>query len=39
MSETKQEEDIYVDATEEITGQDMKLSVQGDTSCDRRRKQ
>lgn len=31
MSETKQEEDIYVDATEEITGQDMKLSVQGDT--------
>ena len=31
MSETKQEEDIYVDATEEITGQDMKLSIQGDT--------
>ena len=31
MSETKQEDDIYVDATEQVTGQEMKVSVQGDT--------
>jgi len=28
---TQQVEDIYVDATEEVTGQDMQLSVQGNT--------
>ncbi len=29
--ETKQEDDIYVDATEQVTGQDMQITVQGDT--------
>lgn len=31
VSETKEEDDVYVDATEELTGQNMQLSVQGDT--------